>query len=290
MPHTLSVRCICVPSSIRRFFSSSLRFRRRGRFTIESIPNVVDPSHNHAIVTRLEPEVKRVVVVGDVHGCVVELEALAEKVGLSDSTDLLVFVGDLVAKGPDSIGCVEFALKHRALMCAGNHELAVSNGSSSHHASVRDELSDAQLAWMTSLPLSIFLKELNVVVVHAGVNQHLDRTTSDGDDETDDVMGFLSRHAPSDLVTMRSIVMDPETKRPKPSSVFCDESWSVQYEGRTDIIFGHDALRGLQSANPKALGLDSGCLYGNGLSCVVINVETKEREIVKVDSHVVSAT
>ena len=32
------------------------------------------------------------------------------------------------------------------------------------------------------------------------------------------------------------------------------------------ISDGHDARRGLQDHRPKTLGLDSGCVYGNGLT------------------------
>ena len=40
-------------------------------------------------------------VVGDVHGCIRELEQLVSSVGADEGT-LFVFVGDLVRKGPDS--------------------------------------------------------------------------------------------------------------------------------------------------------------------------------------------
>jgi len=45
----------------------------------------------------------RTVIVGDVHGCRRELEWLLELVRFGTG-DRLVFVGDLVARGPDSLG------------------------------------------------------------------------------------------------------------------------------------------------------------------------------------------
>ncbi len=55
---------------------------------------------------------RRVIVIGDVHGCLDELKALL--LGLSppyeQEKDVLIFVGDLVGKGPDSCGVVSVAI------------------------------------------------------------------------------------------------------------------------------------------------------------------------------------
>ena len=41
----------------------------------------------------------RTLIVGDVHGCLDELDALLERCRFDAAVDQLVFVGDLVAKG-----------------------------------------------------------------------------------------------------------------------------------------------------------------------------------------------
>ncbi|MCX7809248.1 MAG: metallophosphoesterase, partial [Deltaproteobacteria bacterium] len=64
---------------------------------------------------------QRTLFVGDVHGCREELELLLEKAGFS-SGDRLVFVGDLVNKGPDPKGVVQLARKLGALSVLGNHD------------------------------------------------------------------------------------------------------------------------------------------------------------------------
>ena len=51
----------------------------------------------------------RVIVISDVHGCVDALERLLDKLNVTpdfDGSDLLIFVGDLVNKGPDGPGVV----------------------------------------------------------------------------------------------------------------------------------------------------------------------------------------
>src|SRR5690606_34348995 len=69
-------------------------------------------------------------VIGDVHGCRAELEALLEKLGWRGLTHpegrTAVFVGDLVDRGPDTPGVLRLVMDMveagTALCVAGNHE------------------------------------------------------------------------------------------------------------------------------------------------------------------------
>ncbi|KAK0749458.1 Metallo-dependent phosphatase-like protein, partial [Schizothecium vesticola] len=66
---------------------------------------------------------KRVIFVGDVHGHLVSLKALLHKLKFDEKNgDHLVFVGDLVNKGPDSAGVVALAMDVGASAVRGNHE------------------------------------------------------------------------------------------------------------------------------------------------------------------------
>jgi serine/threonine protein phosphatase 1 len=67
----------------------------------------------------------RTIVVGDIHGCIDELYTLLGKVGFNDG-DLLVAVGDIVDRGPDSWGVASFFRSTpNAYCCKGNHERRV---------------------------------------------------------------------------------------------------------------------------------------------------------------------
>ena len=87
-----------------------------------------------SIATNRVPNATRVYAVGDVHGCRIELESLlaavAADVGSYAGHVILVFVGDLVDRGPDSAGVVDRLMRPlpngteiRILM--GNHEEAM---------------------------------------------------------------------------------------------------------------------------------------------------------------------
>lgn len=48
----------------------------------------------------------RIIIIGDVHGCIDELRALLRKCHYRQGVDRLISVGDLVGKGPDSVAVV----------------------------------------------------------------------------------------------------------------------------------------------------------------------------------------
>ncbi|KAF5022203.1 hypothetical protein F66182_5790 [Fusarium sp. NRRL 66182] len=65
----------------------------------------------------------RLIIVGDVHGHLPELKLLLQKVSFSkDNGDHLIFVGDLINKGPDSPGVVQLAMDLGASAIRGNNE------------------------------------------------------------------------------------------------------------------------------------------------------------------------
>jgi len=67
----------------------------------------------------------RVIIVGDVHGCL-ELKLLMSVVNFNHTQDKLILLGDLVNKGPNSTGVISFMreLKDTAFAVRGNHDEA----------------------------------------------------------------------------------------------------------------------------------------------------------------------
>lgn len=118
--------------------------------------------------------------IGDLQGCYAEFEALLERLDFSPSRDRLWLVGDLVNRGPDSLGCLRrsVALDGAARVVLGNHDLhllAVARG----HGKLKrkDTLSDileapdrhAMLEWLRRQPLLVDDAERGCVMTHAGL-------------------------------------------------------------------------------------------------------------------------
>lgn len=61
-------------------------------------------------------------VVGDLHGCIVEFEALLLRVGFDYHTDRVFSVGDLVDRGPNSMECLRLLNEPWFHAVMGNHE------------------------------------------------------------------------------------------------------------------------------------------------------------------------
>jgi bis(5'-nucleosyl)-tetraphosphatase (symmetrical) len=116
--------------------------------------------------------------IGDVQGCDQELRELLKLLRFSADRDRLWFVGDLVNRGPGSLGALRLvrALGDNAVVVLGNHDLhllAVAFGSDRKRKSdTLDEVlaapdRDALLEWLIGRPLAH--AEGTDLMVHAGL-------------------------------------------------------------------------------------------------------------------------
>lgn len=62
---------------------------------------------------------KTSLIIGDIHGCLSTLQALIAKAG---PVDEIVSVGDLIDRGPDSLGVIQYCIDNNIRVCLGNHE------------------------------------------------------------------------------------------------------------------------------------------------------------------------
>ena len=122
------------------------------------------------------------IAIGDVQGCLPELRRLLDRVGFSADRDELWFVGDLVNRGPDSLGVLRFvrSLGDNARVVLGNHDLhllAVALGGGTRRLRDDDTLEavlaapdrDALLEWLLHRPLAVADETTGDLMVHAGL-------------------------------------------------------------------------------------------------------------------------
>lgn len=117
-------------------------------------------------------------VIGDIHGCLASLQALLDRIAFDPRRDRLWLVGDLVNGGPDSLGVLRWARRHReCIRCVvGNHDLYTLG----RHAGVVDKKkrdtvgallkaddADELLGWLRRRPL--IHHEGGALMVHAGL-------------------------------------------------------------------------------------------------------------------------
>lgn len=261
------------------------------KFVFDALGGPIDNLDALKPIIRTLPSVEkggRYIIVGDVHGCVEQLEALVAKVNYVKNKDCLIIVGDYVNKGPDSIGVIRACQRWGALGVLGNHDYTLLNccARQRRRPYALDDLKDPvkRLAqnlpkdceyYLRSLPHILRLPAYNVVIVHAGLNiqyplekqnvvelMHLRRLER--------VVTHDPQHHNREVVKFNAIT--------KGSG---GEPWGALWEGPETVIFGHDAYAGFQ-AHQHALGIDTGCVYGDPLTCVVYSPEHPQGEFFSV--------
>jgi hypothetical protein len=191
-------------------------------------------------------------VIGDVHGCSVELSRLVEEV----QPGAVVLVGDLFTKGPDPEGVYQQIQSGAWAAVKGNHDLRLlqyldgerpDDGGAARCIERLDARGTSWRGWLRGLPLFIEL-ECGFTVVHAGLHPS----------------GKLEQTTKEMALSLRRWPMHKQD----------GDFWYNQYRGERKVIFGHDAMRGRvrieREGEPWLIGLDSGCVYGGELSGYVV--------------------
>jgi len=121
-------------------------------------------------------------LIGDVQGCDHDLARLLDEISFSPSRDTLYLLGDLVNRGPDSLGVLRrlMALDNAAHCLLGNHDLhllAVAHGvrNLGRGDTLDDVLAapdrDSLLTWLRrqAMALQLLVGGHRILLVHAGV-------------------------------------------------------------------------------------------------------------------------
>jgi serine/threonine protein phosphatase 1 len=204
-------------------------------------------------------EYENVYVVGDVHGCYDELETLLRRLSPSED-DMLVFVGDLVNKGPDSDAVVGKVRRMENAVCVtGNNEQKILDGKH------KTDMCRENREYLSSLPVVVSWEDS--LAVHGGVLPGKP----------------LRAHSPADLRETRSLYGEG----------YEGTFWFERYEDDLRVFFGHTVLDAPLNLG-NAVGLDTGCVYGGSLTAYdceaeeFVTVEPEETYRARSRHHIVS--
>jgi protein phosphatase len=219
-------------------------------------------------------------LVGDVHGCVDELDALLARLGWPGSGPhpegrRLVFVGDLVDRGPSSPDVLRrvmaLAAAGAAFCVLGNHDrkllraLRGADVETAHGlAETLEQLAheppgfaDEVAAFLSGLPDHLVLDGGALVVAHGGLPAALH--------------GRQSRR-----VTAFALYGDV-TGKVDAAGLPIRRDWAPDYDGEAAVVYGHTPV--MHAAwRGRTINLDTGCVFGGELSAV----RWPERNVVSV--------
>jgi len=200
---------------------------------------------------------KTIFAIGDIHGCYDQLQELMGKIPIDFARDTLVFIGDYIDRGPQSVEVVDYLvqLKKRVpgiIFLKGNHEDMLEkylNGTDrfTYLLNGGQKTLDSYLnrpARSGSHPIPTehmeFFKSLKLVYeteeyifAHAGLCPRVP----------------LESQNTEDLLWIR------------------DKFINTKYDFGKPVIFGHTPLKE-PLVEPNKIGIDTGAIYGNALTCV----------------------
>jgi protein phosphatase len=228
-------------------------------------------------------------IIGDIHGCFQEFEALTKKLGYEWSTGIpvhpddrkLSFVGDLTDRGPESIKVIKVVYRlikeKKAFYSPGNHcnklyrfflgnKVQVSHGLETTVAEYealsphqQTEIKN-QFIWLyESSPLYQVLDKGKLVVAHAGIRE--------------DYIGKTSN-------SVKTFVLYGDiTGKKNPDGTPERRDWAQNYNGKALIVYGHTPMK-TPKRTGRTINIDTGAVFGNKLTAF----RYPEDELVSVDS------
>lgn len=208
----------------------------------------------------------RCIIVGDIHGCIEELQDLLVAVNYQHGKDNIFVVGDQVTKGPASQEVAQFMRELGACCSRGNNDdLALA----AYWAWRRGEevpdkfafvagLTEADVKFLSQLPFSVSLPEYGVIIVHAGLVPLVP----------------LWHQQLWAVCSMRVLFLGADgvwrpfdgEKTPTPIGSL---PWAQCWGGPQHVVFGHDSKRMLQLER-FATGIDTSCCSGGALTACVL--------------------
>lgn len=213
---------------------------------------------------------QKLIIYGDIHGCYNALISLRKKIN-PQPNDIEVCVGDILTKGKHSVETLDFIMKHNIKSVLGNHEEKLlrylKHQKSPKKNPVKltlDEehiiasLTEEHIKFLENMPL--FLSFGTIVVLHGGLQNRMN-------------LNNLTKRDKEKILRLRYIDQDGHFIAhggEQEDSIF----WADVYSGSQGfVVYGHQWFDEVKKS-PFALGIDTGCVYGNKLSAAIFNLQS----------------
>lgn len=227
-------------------------------------------------------------IIGDVHGCADELDELLVRLGYIWDGDSgifahplgnkVVFVGDLVDRGPDSASVLSLVMnmvkEGQALTVLGNHDDKLRRALNGNKVRISHGLGDTlkQIEsrgntfghkvreFLGTLPYKLILHDSKLLICHAGLAEHL----QDRDDDR-----------------VRSFALYGDTTGRTDENGYPERlDWAARYNGPRIVVHGHVPVSDVVTKN-NVWNIDTGCCFGNKLTAL----RYPTMEVVQVDAY-----
>lgn len=229
-------------------------------------------------------------IIGDVHGCYPELERLLLELGYSINLTpghnygftvtppagrRAVFVGDLVDRGPDSVGVLHLVMSMvatgAALCVPGNHDDKLARALAGRKVKQTHGLAETMQAlaetdenfrqavrhFIEGMVSHLIFDDGKLVVAHAGMKQEL--------------QGRMSKR-------VREFALYGETTGETDEfGLPVRYPWAKEYRGEGLVVYGHTPIPQPEWLN-NTVDIDTGCAFGGALTAL----RYPEREFVRV--------
>ncbi|KAK9760921.1 hypothetical protein K7432_014584, partial [Basidiobolus ranarum] len=225
-----SLRC----SLLLGFTSFILFFITIAYVSHRSSPTIFEYHHNTT---------GRLIFIGDVHGHLHSFNKLLKKLNL-EPEDQVVLLGDLVSKGPDSVGTLARAKEINALCVRGNHDDLVIRwrhyyrlthsdwNINEEHQKIASALPRELYEYLDSCPLILHIPQYSVYAVHAGLNPY----TS------------VNEQSRFHVMNMRRVLPNSQPTKEKDEGIPWSTVWNEMQSTLGDpktVLYGHESSRGL---------------------------------------------
>jgi len=204
-------------------------------------------------------------VISDIHGCSMPLAKLLNKIKPLAKSDKVIFIGDYIDRGPDSKGVIDILLQlrtehSRVITLMGNHEwmllnalrgmgekefLSIGGDATLKSYGIPTESITNLASLIPQSHLDFFFELLpywqdeNYIYVHAGLQPGV----------------HLSQQSPDWLFWAR------------------DAFIKSTYDFGKKVIYGHTPYE-KPKVDAHKIGIDTGAVYGGGLTCLVLPENT----------------